>query len=230
MEIKNVLIIEEDKKTADFLKTGLSEQAFHIEVAYDGKIALQIFSNKIFDLVILDTHLQGLNGYDLCKAIRRKNEEVPVILLASMNSLSDKICGYEAGADDYIAKPFELKELRLKACVLLKRLVSQNKVPENILKAADLVMNLDSGEVQRGGKRIKLTAKEFQLLEYLLRNKNRVISRMDLAMNVWDINFSTNTNVIDVYISYIRSKVDRGFDQKLILTHVGMGYILKENF
>ncbi len=228
MESKKILIIEEDKKTADIMKTGLSEHAFHIEVAYDGKIGLQIFSNKNFDLVILGTNLRDLNGYDLCKAIRHKNEDVPVILIASMNNLSDKICGYEAGADDYIAKPFDLKELHLKAVALLKRITSQNKLPANILKAADLLMNLDSGVVERAGKRIKLTAKEFQLLEYLLRNKNRVISRMDLAINVWDINFNTHTNVIDVYISYIRSKVDKGFDQKLIQTHVGMGYILKE--
>jgi DNA-binding response OmpR family regulator len=150
-----------------------------------------------------------------------------VIMLTSMSSLDDKVEGYDAGADDYLVKPFEFRELLLKIRALLKRTPGQEVPVGNVLRAGDLEMNLDSKEVHRAGKKIKLTAKEFQLLEYLMRNKNRVVSRADLAINVWDVDFNTNTNVIDVYISYVRNKVDRDFDVKLIQTHVGMGYILK---
>jgi DNA-binding response OmpR family regulator len=150
-----------------------------------------------------------------------------VIMLTSMSSLDDKIEGYDAGADDYLVKPFEFRELLLKIRALLKRTPGQPVPVGNFLRAGDLEMNLDNKEVHRAGRRIKLTAKEFQLLEYLMRNKNRVVSRADLAINVWDVDFNTNTNVIDVYISYVRNKVDKDFEQKLIQTHVGMGYILK---
>jgi DNA-binding response OmpR family regulator len=150
-------------------------------------------------------------------------------MLTALGSLGDKIEGYDAGADDYIVKPFEFRELLMKIRVLLKRTLNQNIPVGTVLKAADLEMNLDSKEVRRDNTTINLTAKEFQLLEYLLRNKNRVVSRSDIAINVWDIDFDTNTNVIDVYINYIRNKVDKHFDQKLIYTQVGMGYILKDN-
>ena len=183
-----------------------------------------------FDLIILDINLPGMNGFELCKLIRRSNEQVPVLMLTSMSQMTDKVEGYDAGADDYLVKPFEFRELLLKIRVLLKRTVNQQFPVGNILKASDLSMNLDSKEVYRGTRKIKLTAKEFQLLEYLLRNKNRVVSRADLAINVWDIDFDTNTNVIDVYISYVRNKVDKNFEQKLIQTHVGMGYVLKDHF
>ena len=137
--------------------------------------------------------------------------------------------GYDAGADDYMVKPFEFRELLLKMRALLKRTMNQQLPVGNVLRAADLEMNLDSKEVRREGRPIQLTAKEFQLLEYLLRNKNRVLSRADIAINVWDVDFDTNTNVIDVYISYVRNKIDKQFSHKLIQTQVGMGYILKEN-
>jgi DNA-binding response OmpR family regulator len=150
-------------------------------------------------------------------------------MLTALNSLNDKIEGYDAGADDYFVKPFEFKELLMKIRVLLKRTMNQTFPSGTLLKAADLEMNLDSKEVKRGDKSIQLTAKEFQLLEYLLRNKNKVVSRADIAVNVWDIDFDTNTNVIDVYINYVRNKVDKPFVDKLIQTQVGMGYILKEN-
>jgi DNA-binding response OmpR family regulator len=150
-------------------------------------------------------------------------------MLTSLSTLNDKIEGYDAGADDYIIKPFEFKELLVKIRVLLKRTMNHQVPVGNLLKAADLVMNLDSKEVKRGNDVINLTAKEFQLLEYLLRNKNKVVSRASIAVNVWDIDFDTNTNIIDVYISYLRNKIDKPYERKLIQTHVGMGYILKEN-
>ena len=227
MDGRNILIVEDEKKIADTLKMGLAENGFDVEVAYDGKIGYQLLMSRNFDLVILDINLPGMNGYELCKAIRNRDMNMLVIMLTSMSSLDDKIEGYDAGADDYLVKPFEFRELLLKIRALLKRTPGQAVPVGNLLKAADLEMNLDNKEVHRAGKRIKLTAKEFQLLEYLMRNKNRVVSRADLAINVWDVDFNTNTNVIDVYISYVRNKVDRDFEHKLIQTHVGMGYILK---
>ncbi len=230
MEERRILVVEDEPKIADTLKLGLSENGYEVDVAYDGKIGLKLFEAFPFNLVVLDINLPGINGYELCKIIRRHNAQIPVIMLTAFSSLNDKIEGYDAGADDYIIKPFEFKELLMKIRVLLKRTMHQTLPTGTILKAGDLEMNLDSKEVKRGNAGINLTAKEFQLLEYLLRNKNRVVSRADIAMNVWDIDFDTNTNVIDVYISYLRNKVDKQFPQKLIQTHVGMGYILKETY
>lgn len=229
MEKTKILIVEDEKKIADTLKFGLSEFGFHVEVAYDGTLGYHLFNAQEFNLVILDINLPGINGYDLCKAIRLKDQHIPVIMLTSMIALTDKIEGYDSGADDYMVKPFEFKELLLKIRALLKRTMNQSLPVGNVLKASDLEMNLDSKEVKRDEKIINLTTKEFQLLEYLLRNKNKVVSRVDIAINVWEVDFETNTNVIDVYISYLRNKIDKDFDHKLIQTHVGMGYILKEH-
>ena len=224
----SILIVEDEKKIADTLKFGLGENGYLAEVAYDGKLGLRMFNNHPFQLVIADVNLPGMNGYELCKAIRAENENIPIIMLTAMTALTDKVDGYNAGADDYLTKPFEFKELLMKIRVLLKRTHAQPVPVGTLLKAADLEMNLDSKEVIRQGKTISLTAKEFQLLEYLLRNKNRVLSRADIAINVWDVDFDTNTNVIDVYINYVRNKIDKGFEQKLIQTQIGMGYVLKE--
>lgn len=229
MDERKILIVEDEQKIADTLKFGLAENGFYVETAYDGKIGLELFTGHSFDLVILDINLPGMNGFELCKAIRHRNADIPIIMLTSLSALSNKVEGYDAGADDYLVKPFEFRELLLKIRVLLKRTMTQQLPVGNVLRAADLEMNLDSKEVRREGKHIRLTAKEFQLLEYLLRNKNRVLSRADIAINVWDVDFDTNTNVIDVYISYVRNKVDKQFAHKLIQTQVGMGYILKEN-
>ena len=229
MGTRRILIVEDERKIADTLKFGLSEFGFHVEVAYDGTLGYHLFNAQDFNLVILDINLPGMNGYDLCKAIRLKDQHIPIIMLTSMIALKDKIEGYDSGADDYMVKPFEFKELLLKIRALLKRTMNQSLPVGNVLRASDLEMNLDSKEVRRDGKIINLTAKEFQLLEYLLRNKNKVVSRVDIAISVWDVDFETNTNVIDVYISYLRNKVDKDFKHKLIQTHVGMGYILKEH-
>jgi DNA-binding response OmpR family regulator len=224
---RKILVVEDERKIADTLKMGLSENGFQVETAYDGRIGLRLVEEQRFDLVILDINLPEMNGYSLCEAIRRKYPDTMVIMLTSMSSLDNKIEGYNAGADDYMVKPFEFRELLMKIRAALKRTSTPAQPIGNVLRAADLEMNLDSKEVYRAGKRIRLTAKEFQLLEYLMRNQNRLVSRADLAINVWDVDFNTNTNVIDVYISYVRNKVDKEFDRKLIQTHVGMGYILK---
>jgi DNA-binding response OmpR family regulator len=227
MDERKILIVEDEQKIADTLKFGLSEHGFYVEAAYNGDIGWKLFQVHPFDLLVLDINLPGMNGYELCKKIRATNVQVPIIMLTALSSLTDKIEGYDSGADDYIVKPFEFKELLMKVRVLLKRTLNQTLPTGTLLQAADLEMNLDSKEVKRENSPINLTAKEFQLLEYLLRNKNKVVSRADIAINVWDIDFDTNTNVIDVYINYLRNKVDKPFDRKLIHTQVGMGYILK---
>ena len=229
MDDRKILIVEDEKKIADLLKFGLSECGFEVQVAYDGTLGYHLFQAQDFDLVILDINLPGMNGYELCKAIRLKDQYIPVLMLTSMIALTDKIAGYNSGADDYMVKPFEFKELLLKIRALLKRTMMQSLPIGNLLKASDLEMNLDSKEVRWDNKLINLTAKEFQLLEYLLRNKNKVVSRVDIAINVWEVDFETNTNVIDVFISFLRTKVDKDFEHKLIQTHVGMGYILKDH-
>lgn len=229
MEERKILLVEDEQKIADTLKRGLDEQGYHVEVAYNGNIGYKLFEAHDFNLIVLDINLPGMNGYELCKAIRARNSQVPVIMLTAFNSLNDKIEGYDAGADDYIIKPFEFRELLMKIRVLLKRTMFQHIPSGNILSCGDLEMNLDRKEVRRAETVIGLTAKEFQLLEYLMRNKNRVVSRADIAINVWDIDFDTNTNVIDVYINYLRNKVDKPFEEKYIHTQIGMGYVLKEN-
>ncbi|MBC7905052.1 MAG: response regulator transcription factor [Gemmatimonadaceae bacterium] len=228
MEERRILIIEDEVKIADTLKLGLRENGFDADVAYDGTSGYERFRSQDYNLVVLDLNLPGMNGLDLCKAIRNKNSSIPVIMLTSMSTITDKIEGYNAGSDDYMVKPFEFRELLLKINALLKRTMQQQLPTGNLLSVADLIMDLSSKEVVRDGKKISLTAKEFQLLEYLLRNKNRVVSRADISINVWDIDFDTNTNVIDVYISYLRNKLDKNHDQKLIHTHVGMGYVIKD--
>lgn len=229
MDIGKILIVEDEKKIADTLRFGLTETGFEVEVAYDGEMGLHLFNGQTFNLIILDINLPEINGYNLCKTIRTKNQYIPILMLTSMSTLNDKVKGYDSGADDYMLKPFEFKELLLKIRSLLKRSINQNMPIGNILRVVDLEMNLDSREVKRADKIISLTLKEFELLEYLLRNKNRVVSRVDIAINVWDVDFETNTNVIDVFINFLRNKIDKGFEHKLIQTSIGIGYILKDH-
>jgi len=225
-EAYSILLVEDEQKIADTLCVGLQEQGYQVAVAYDGNRGAELFGQHSFDLMVLDLNLPGLNGYELCRRIRAVNTQVPIIMLTALSALKDKIEGYDSGADDYVVKPFEFRELLMKIRVLLKR--TQAQPSGTVLRAGDLEMHPERKEVRRSGKSIHLTAKEFQLLEFLLRQKNRVVSRADIALNVWDIDFDTNTNVIDVYINYLRNKVDKPFDQKLIHTQVGVGYILKE--
>jgi two-component system copper resistance phosphate regulon response regulator CusR len=222
----SILLVEDEKKIADALQKGLSEQQFHVEVAYDGLIAKKQLESQFFDLVILDINLPGMNGYELCRHIRSRDEKIPVIMLTALNATSDKIEGFDAGADDYVVKPFDFQELLVRIKALLKRIYQVWQ--GNVLKVADVVMNLENKEVTRSGNVISLTAKEFQLLEYFVRNKNRLVSRADIALNVWDIDFDTKTNVIDVYVNFLRKKIDKEYTPKLIHTQVGMGYILKD--
>ncbi len=224
----SILLVEDEKKLADTIQAGLSEHDFDVTVAYNGLDGKKLFLDNAYDLIILDINLPFINGYELCKLIRERDERVPIILLTAMNFTDNKVEGFELGADDYITKPFEFRELVARIKALLRRSdLRLDAEEEKMLQIADLVMNLDNKEVRRSEKKIALTAKEFQLLEYLLRNKEKVVSRADIAKNVWEIDFDTQTNVIDVYVNFLRKKLDKDFEPKLIHTQVGMGYILK---
>lgn len=223
-----ILVVEDDHRIADTLRYGLTENGFEVEAVYSGDIGFDVFHQRAFDLVILDINLPGMNGYELCQRIRQTRPEMPIIMLTALSTLEDKIEGYDAGADDYLLKPFEFRELLVKIRVLLRRTADPNSPTGNILHAADLTMNLETKSVERAGKHISLTAKEFQLLEYFLRNKNKVVSRADIAVDVWNIRDDANTNIIDVYINYLRNKMDKTFAEKLLHTFVGQGYMLKE--
>lgn len=228
MEELTILLVEDEQKIATTLKKGLTENGYQVDVAFDGLIGQRLFLANQYDLIILDINLPGINGYELCRIIRNKNQQVPVIMLTALSTMNDKLEGFDAGSDDYLIKPFEFKELLVRIRALLKRTQHQQLPTGNILRINDLEMNLDTKEVKRNNHIIVLTAKEFQLLEYMMRNKNRVVSRADIAVNVWDIDFDTKTNVIDVYVNYLRNKIDKQFHDKLIHTQIGMGYVLKE--
>jgi len=227
MDELKILLVEDEKKIASALKQGLEEQGYFVQEAFDGAMGEKLFLNNSYDLVILDINLPEINGYTLSRIIRQRNESIPILMLTALGTVDDKLEGFDAGADDYLVKPFEFKELLARIKTLLKRLV-KGFPSANILRISDLEINLDSKEVLRAGNKITLTAKEFQLLEFLIRNKGRVLSRADIANQVWDIGFDTGTNVIDVYINFLRKKIDKDYSAKLIHTQIGMGYIMKE--
>lgn len=226
MNTVKILLVEDEKKIATALKDGLSERGFDVMVANDGLSGEELFLLTKPDLVILDINLPGKNGYELSQQIRKKNAYLPILMLTALDSTDDKVYGFDSGADDYMVKPFAFKELTARINSLLRR--STQKISQRVVQVADLVADFDSKTVTRSGKNIQLTAKEFQLLEFLINNKNKVVSRADIASQVWDIKFDTGTNVIDVYINFLRKKIDKDFPDKLIHTHVGMGYILKD--
>ena len=228
MHLNKILLVEDEPKVAAAVEQGLRENGFEVDVAHDGVLGKHFATSRNYDLIILDINLPYLNGFEVCKAIREKNNSIPVIMLTALGSMEDKMSGFAFGADDYVIKPFDFRELLARVKVFLKR-SSEMENPEQVLKIADLEINLDTKIVKRGGKNIDLTAKEFALLEYLVRNKGRVISKVDIAEKVWDINFDTGTNVIEVYINFLRKKVDRDFEVKLIHTKPGMGYLVKSD-
>jgi DNA-binding response OmpR family regulator len=226
MKKTSILIVEDEVKVASFIAQGLEENDFSVKIVHDGLEGKNEALKGKFDLVILDISLPGMSGIDICKAIRAANLHVPVLMLSAMGTTDDKLTGFDVGADDYLVKPFEFRELLARIKALLKRAPdSDNK---NLIKVADLEINTDSKSVKRANKKIDLTTKEYLLLEYLAKNKGKVITRADIAEKIWDINFETGTNVIDVYVNFLRKKIDKEFTPKLIYTQVGMGYILKD--
>lgn len=222
-----ILIVENDHRVAELIKRGLEEQGFLTTLAYDGLSGKKLSSQDHFDLVITDIILPKMDGLDLCKYLRQTNPDLPIIMLTALGTTDDKVEGFDAGADDYLVKPFEMRELLVRIRALLKRNQKNSGNISGILAYADLEMNLHTKIVKRNQQQINLTPKEFKLLAYLMQNPDRVLSRVEIADKVWETHFDTGTNFIDVYINYLRKKIDRNFDHKLIHTKSGMGFILK---
>jgi two-component system copper resistance phosphate regulon response regulator CusR len=223
-----LLLVEDEPSVSNFIRKGFESEGYLLDVAFDGIMGKSFFGKKEYDLIILDINLPGINGFQLCKDFKETHPHIPIIFLTALDDLDDKITGFESGADDYLVKPFEFQELLMRVKALIRRSGTRT-FTEKKITIADLEMETGGKIVTRGGKRIDLTAREFALLEYLMINKGRVVSRIDIAEKVWDLNFDTSTNVIDVYINYLRKKIDKGYDQKLLHTVVGMGYTLREN-
>lgn len=221
-----VLIIEDHPKTVQSIKQGLEENKIEVDFAFDGYTGKLLAQRNNYDVIITDIIVPHSNGLELCRFFRLIGIKTPVIIVSALDSTEDKIIGLEAGADDYLVKPFEFRELlaRIKA---LSRRSTDVFALNNLLKYADIEMNLHTKKVVRQGKMIDLTPKEFALLEYFIRNKEKVLSKNEIIEYVWDINFETGTNVVEVYVNYLRNKVDKGFEKKLIHTRFGVGYIFQ---
>lgn len=219
-----ILIVEDEPKVASFIKKGLDENNYTAEITYDGLSAEKLALHYKYDLFILDIIIPGISGLDLCKKLKKLNPDVPVLMLSALGTTDDKITGFDAGANDYLVKPFEFRELLARVKVLLKK-PNQSYEIINSLIVDDLELDLDKKAARRGSFVIDLTAKEFSLLEYFMRNRGRVLSRIDIAEKVWDIRFDSGTNVVDVYVNFLRKKIDKGSDKKLIHTRVGFGYV-----
>ncbi|HEY9160540.1 MAG TPA: response regulator transcription factor [Desulfomonilia bacterium] len=220
-----ILVIEDEKKVAGFLKNGLKEEGYAVDDAFDGQTGFDMAIENEYDMIILDLMLPGLDGITLCKKLREQGNNTPILMLTAREAVKDRVIGLDAGADDYMTKPFAFEELLARVRVILrKRPVAQ----ELKLEVGDLVLDLITHKVKRGGDEIELTTKEYALLEFLMRNAGNIVTRTMIAEHVWDINFETFTNVIDVYINYLRNKIDRDHDEKLIHTVRGRGYVLKK--
>lgn len=222
-----ILVVEDEPKVASFIKKGLEENHYEIDVAYDGNMAEKLALQYDYDLFILDIIIPYINGIELCKKIKLNKPSIPVLMLTALGTTDDKLLGFDAGAEDYLVKPFEFRELLARVKVLLKSSQFKHNTVNRLI-VADLELDLDRKMAKRGGLAIELTAKEFSLLEYFMRNTGRVLSRNDIAEKVWDTSFDFGTNVVDVYVNFLRKKLDKGFDRKLIHTRIGLGYIFQE--
>ncbi len=222
-----LLIVEDEPKVGQFLQKGLQESGYETDLVYDGEMGKKYALRNTYDAIILDVIVPMINGIELCKQIREEKPNVPILMLTALGTTEDKITGFDAGADDYLLKPFEFVELLARIKALVKRNTNTIET-SNKLKIADLELDLNKKVAERGGKIIELTSKEFNLLEYFMRNKGRVLSRSQINEKVWELDFDTGTNVIDVYVNILRKKIDKDFDKKLIQTKVGMGYIFAE--
>ncbi|MBS1532832.1 MAG: response regulator transcription factor [Bacteroidetes bacterium] len=224
--MNQICLVEDEQKVSAFIRKGLEEQGYGVKIADDGGMARELFKQAQFDLFILDVMLPDMSGVDLCRHVRETDSEVPILMLTALNQVHDKVLGLKAGADDYLVKPFHFSELLARIEALLRR--NKNRAGNHQLTFGDLKLDTWSKTAQRAGKEIALTAKEYQLLELFLRNPNKILSREYIAEQVWEIGFDTGTNFIDVYVNYLRKKVEKDFKNKLIHTVIGMGYILKQ--
>lgn len=225
--MKKILLIEDEKNVASFIHKGLEEEGFAVTVAYNGLMGWNRARADRYDLLVIDRMLPEMDGTEICRRVReRYGFEIPVILLTALGATDDVIAGLETGADDYITKPFHFRELLARIHALLRR-----KTPEPqacVLRLADLELDDDSKTVVRGGQPIHLTSKEYKLLHYFMANPGRVLSREQILEHVWNVEFDMGTNTIDVYVNYLRNKIDKPFDSRLIHTVIGMGYVLRQ--
>lgn len=219
-----ILIIEDEKKIADFIRRGLREEGYAVDVAYDGQEGHLLAKTNPYDLILLDLMLPKIDGLTLCKRIKKEGVPAPVIMLTAKGTVKDKVAGLDSGADDYLTKPFAFEELLARVRASLRK---KDSSVLTRLEVDDLALDLVTHKVARGGKEIALTAKEYALLEYLMRNAGAIVTRTMISEHVWDVDFDTFTNVIDVYVNYLRNKIDAGFEKKLIHTVRGRGYVLK---
>ena len=224
----HILVVEDEQRLAEVLQKQLNESGFRTDIASDGYVGKKMMERAGYDLVILDINLPLMNGYELCSEIRKTNSNTPIIMLTALGTPENKLSGFDSGADDYVLKPFDFRELLARINVFLKR---SNVVILNDqkLKIANLEMDLDSKTVFRTGRKIDLTSREFSLMELLLKNKNKVLTREYIIEKVWNLDFETGTNIIDVYVNYLRKKIDKDFEPKLIHTKFGFGFYCSEN-
>lgn len=221
-----ILLIEDELKTVQSLRQGLEEENWTVDAAVDGDTGLRLASENEYDVIVSDIIMPGASGLEICRHLRDAGLKTPILLLSALGHTDDKVTGLEAGADDYLSKPFEFRELLARLRALARRPPTAAR-PENVLRFGDLEQDLDAKIVRRGGKAVLLTPREFALLEFFMRHPGRVLSKTEIAEKVWDLDFDTGTNVIEVYVNYLRNKVDKGFDIKIIHTQFGQGYVLR---
>lgn len=220
-----ILVVEDEKKVASFIKKGLQEEHYAVDIAYDGEEGLALAQINEYDLILLDIMLPKLDGMEVLRRIRRNGFGVPILILTAKDSVEDIVTGLDTGSDDYLTKPFSFAELVARVRALLRR---KAKEKTDILTIGDLSLSTSTHRVKRGTREIELTPKEYALLEYFMRNPNRILTRTLITEHVWDYHFDPETNVIDVYVNYLRKKIDQGFEKKLIHTIRGSGYMMKD--
>jgi len=228
MSSGHILVVEDEPKVAVFIKKGLEENNYSASLSYNGQHGVEMALSRKFDAIILDLNLPLVNGYEVCRKIRERNPVIPILILTALSTTDDKITGFDNGADDYLVKPFEFRELMARIKALINR-SQRNGKSEKVFRVNDLELHAETKKVLRCNQLIDLTAKEFALLQLLMQNEGKVITRSEIAEKIWEINFDTGTNVIDVYINFLRKKIDKNHPVKLIHTYIGMGYALKES-
>jgi DNA-binding response OmpR family regulator len=225
----HVLLVEDEQRVSAFIKKGFEEQNIKVTQAFDGEKGLELALNNSYDVIILDVVMPKLNGLEVCKTLKQQYKlQTPIIMLTALGTTDDVVTGLDLGADDYLVKPFKFKELFARVKALNRRNQSSSISEQNKIFINDIILNKSSKEVYRKQQLIKLTQKEFKLLEFLLENVNKVVSRIDILENVWDVNFDMGTNVVDVYINYLRKKIEKPFNDKIIEAVTGVGYMIKD--
>jgi DNA-binding response OmpR family regulator len=221
-----ILLVEDDPKISSFVRIGLESNNCLVDIAYDSTIGEKLALSKKYDVIVLDIVIPGISGFDLCKKMRNNNNLTPVIMLTSLDSIEDKLTGFDCGADDYLVKPFSFQELFARIKALVRR--NNEAIVNPVIKVLDLELDSISKKVRRNDKEINLTSTEYKILELLMNNKGKVFDRMNIAEKIWGFSFNSGTNVIDVHISSLRKKIDKDFQHKLIQTKKGFGYVLSE--